>query len=120
MTSRVSPPGSVMLASGWAWRLSHQAGSGSIQPFIAGTMMFGPSSMKPRIATRVRPVRRPTVVNRSIPHRLAAGVRSPKRPPVMAYARRWTNQIVRISQCGTLGDGLASMAVMAVLVLFTV
>jgi hypothetical protein len=33
------------VASGFAWRLSHHAGSGSAQPFIAGVTRFGPSSM---------------------------------------------------------------------------
>ena len=38
----------------------------------------------------------------------------------MAYARRWTNQIVRINQCGTRGVGLASIVVIAAVLLFTV
>ena len=38
--------------SGFAWRLSHQAGSSSAQPFIAIVTTFGPSSMYPSITAR--------------------------------------------------------------------
>ena len=44
VTSR-RPSGSSMDAFGSAWRLSHHAGSGSAQPFMAGITMFGPSTM---------------------------------------------------------------------------
>ena len=39
-----SPSGSSTVVSGLAWRLSHQAGSGSPQPFMAMVTRFGPSS----------------------------------------------------------------------------
>ncbi len=68
---------------GCAWRLSHHAGSGSAQPFIAGTTRFGPSAMKPTIATRVFPDWRPTEVSRSIPHCVSVDGRRPSRPPVI-------------------------------------
>jgi len=44
VTSR-RPSSSSTTACGSAWRLSHHAGSGSAQPFIAGTTRFGPSTM---------------------------------------------------------------------------
>jgi hypothetical protein len=42
-TARVAPTRSTV-ASGWAYRLRHQAGSASAQPFIASVTRFGPSS----------------------------------------------------------------------------
>jgi hypothetical protein len=43
-TSRLTPPASSTTASGWACRLSHQAGSGAPQPFMAIETRLCPSS----------------------------------------------------------------------------
>jgi hypothetical protein len=78
-TAQVSPTISTV-ASGCAWRLRHQDGSGSAQPFIASVTRFGPSWTKPSMALRGR--RRATVaavvVTRSVPSGQAWGATCPR------------------------------------------
>ncbi len=80
--TRRGPSGRSTIVSGEAWRLSHQAGSASAQPFIARVTRSGPSSKKPRMAALGSPERRPIVCSRIIPHWSAVAVRRPRRPPV--------------------------------------
>src|SRR4051812_37906310 len=53
------------------------------------------------MATRSLPVRRPTVLSRSMPQRPPAVVRRPSRPRVIEYSARCMIHIVRTSQRGT-------------------
>jgi hypothetical protein len=53
-----------------------------------------------RIATRASPVRRPTVLIRSMPQRSAFAPRRPNRPPVSEKRARWITQKERMNQRG--------------------
>src|SRR4029450_8708295 len=88
------------LASGCAWRFSHQAGSPSAQLFIAIAMRFGPSAKLAMVTLCLRPVRRPVGVRRRVPQRLPLGRHSPTRPPVTRYRARCTDHARRMTSAG--------------------